>query len=156
MINIAIFERSIKRKVVLNSKIFVINLSRWGLQQQLWLREQSGWWQLRVKSKWNLTSSDLSCLDPGHSTRHKLSLDSCKNDTLLDKRQSNIWEQSKCWLQSTGHQLVHGLMFYWSGCLSDDLHTEHDWVGAARARCWQVPTNLNLYRSDTLLASPLS
>ena len=45
-------------------------------------------------------------------------------------------------------------MFYWSGCLSDDLHTEHDWVGAAQARCWQVPTNLNLYRSDTLLASP--
>ena len=85
MINIAIFERSIKRKVVLNSKIFVINLSRWGLQQQLWLREQSGWWQLRVKSKWNLTSSDLSCRDPGHSTRHKLSLDSCENDTMQDK-----------------------------------------------------------------------
>ena len=114
------------------------------------------WWQL-PRSKWNLTSSDQSCLDPGlleipQGTKWLLTVECWRKydqfyffsiKLMFKASWSNEWARSKWWLQGWSVST----MFYWSGILSDDLHTEHDWVWGCK--CWQVPTNLNLYRSSS-------
>ena len=70
MINIVIFERSIKRKVVLNLEFLLINLSRCGMPQ-LWSLELSTARVMTTASEIQVKSDIIRFILPRSWTFHK-------------------------------------------------------------------------------------